>query len=325
VAVLGPFGTRVLVGRPIAREIAALDRLRWHLGLTGLAVLAVGLAGGWLLSARAVRPIRAMSATAAAISVCNLSRRIDLAGVDSELGELAEILNAMFTRLEAAFDRQARFTADASHELRTPLAVIHSHAELALARPRPAEDYREALETCLRASGRMRALVEGLLTLARADAGTLEVRRERVDLGAVAGESAALAAPLARQMQVGLAVEARRVEVTGDPGRLAQVVTNLLANAINYNHPGGEVSVTLQAAGAEAVLAVADTGYGIPEEDRAHIFERFYRVDKARSRALGGSGLGLAICKSIVEAHHGTITFTTELNCGTTFFVRLPL
>jgi heavy metal sensor kinase len=302
-----------------------LTHLAWQLLFTGLGVLAVGLAGGWLLSRRAVRPIEAMTATAADISADNLSRRIDLAEVDSELGRLGQVLNAMFARLEAAFARQVQFTADASHELRTPLAIIHSHAELALARPRCAEEYREALEASLRAARRMKGLVDGLLTLARADAGRLEMTRDRLDLETLVEESAALVAPLADAAGVRVSLDARPAAVTGDAGRLTQVVTNLLTNAIHYNRAGGSVTVTVGVTGREAVLAVADTGCGIPEADREHIFERFYRVDKARSRALGGSGLGLAICKSIVEAHGGEISFSTEVDRGTTFTVRLPL
>jgi two-component system OmpR family sensor kinase len=325
VVLRGPHGTRVLVGRSIGPELADLTRLAWQLLSTGLGVLAVGLAGGWLLSRRAVRPIEAMSATAAAISADNLSRRIDLTGVDSELGRLGQILNAMFGRLEAAFERQVRFTADASHELRTPLAVIHSHAELALARPRSAEDYRAALEASLRAAKRMKGLVDGLLTLARADAGRLEMTRDQLDLGELVEESAALLAPLAAAAGVRVSLAAKPVAVTGDAGRLAQVVTNLLTNAIHYNRAGGSVMVKVDGTAREAVLTVGDTGCGIPQGDRQHIFERFYRVDKARSRELGGSGLGLAICKSIVEAHGGAITFTSEVDRGTTFEVRLPL
>jgi heavy metal sensor kinase len=325
VVVPGRDGTRVLVGRPIAREVAELERLRWRLMWAGLGMLSVGLAGGWLLSLRAVRPIAAMSATAAAISADNLSRRIDLAGVDSELGGLAGTLNAMFARLEAAFERQARFTADASHELRTPLAVVLSQAELALARPRAADEYREALEASLRAAQRMRGLVEGLLTLARADAGRLELCRQPVDLGRLVEDGAALVGPLAEKADVEVHVTTEGAEVVGDPGRLTQVVTNLLTNAINYNRPGGVVAVHVEEGEGEAVLTVADSGCGIPEEDRGHVFERFYRADRARGRGLGGTGLGLAICKSIVDAHGGTITFTSEAGRGTTFVVRLPL
>jgi signal transduction histidine kinase len=171
----------------------------------------------------------------------------------------------------------------------------------------------------------MKGLVEGLLTLARADAGRLEMTRARLDLGELGTESAALLEPLAAAAGVRLSLACGAVAVTGDAGRLTQVVTNLLTNAIHYNHAGGAVTVKVEQTAGEAVLTVADTGCGIPAADREHIFERFYRVDKARSRELGGSGLGLAICKSIVEAHGGAIRFTSEVDRGTTFELRLPL
>jgi heavy metal sensor kinase len=321
---LGPGRTRIVVWAPIGAELAELDRFAWQLIAAGTAVLAVGLAGGWLVSARILRPVAAIAATASAISATNLSKRIDAGGVDRELADLARVLNDTFDRLEAAFERQARFTADASHELRTPLAILRTHAELALARPRTAEEYRETIESCHRAAVRMSALVEGLLTLARADAGKLELLRQPVDLRQLVEESVALFQPLAEERDVRLAAALKPAGVIGDGIRLAQVVTNLLSNALQYNRAGGEVHVALAAEAGEAVLTVTDTGCGIPEEDRPHLFERFYRVDKARSRASGGNGLGLAICKSIVEAHGGAIEFTTETGQGSTFTVRLP-
>jgi heavy metal sensor kinase len=322
--VLGPRATRILVGASVRRELADLGTFAWQLAAAGAVVLAVGLAGGWLISNRILRPVAAISATASAISATNLSERIDPAAVDRELADLAGVLNDTFDRLEAAFERQARFTADASHELRTPLAILRTHAELALARPRAAEDYREALETCQRAAVRMSTLVEGLLTLARADAGKLELLRQPVDLRQVVQESADLLRPMAEGRDVTVTLNLEPVEVVGDAVRLAQVVTNLLSNALQYDRPAGEVRVRLGAEAGEAVLSVADTGCGIPEEDWPHIFERFYRVDKARSRASGGNGLGLAICKSVIEAHGGTISFTSKADLGSTFQVRLP-
>jgi two-component system OmpR family sensor kinase len=323
--VVGPRRTQVLVGRSIRREEHELNWLAWQLVLTGLGVLAVGLAGGFFFYSRAVRPIVAMSNTAASISANNLNRRIDLKHVDSELGDLGLVLNEMFARLEAAFERQARFTADASHELRTPLAVVHSHAELALSKPRSEAEYQETLETCVRASRRMKSIVEGLLVLARADAGKLDLKRQSLDLGDLVTDTVGLLEPLAAHKGVTVSVKAPPLKMAGDMTRLAQVVTNLVSNAINYNRTGGRVSITLATEDGQAILSVADTGCGIPEEDRSQIFERFYRVDKARSRELGGSGLGLAICKSIVDGLGGSIAFTTDLNKGTTFVVRLPL
>jgi heavy metal sensor kinase len=324
VVMLGPRTTRILVGRPARKELAELRAFAWQLAGIGLLVLGIGLLGGWVISSRVVRPIAAISATASTISAANLSERIDSTRVASELADLARVLNEMFDRLEAAFERQARFTADASHELRTPLAIIRTHSELALTRSRSAEEYREVIETCLRASGRMTGLVEGLLTLARADAGKLDLQEQALALDQVVVESAALVRPLAQGKNLSLSTNVMPVEVTGDAGRLGQIVTNLLSNAIQYNRPGGAIRVQLSTTDGEAVLEVSDTGCGIPAEDQPHLFERFYRVDKARSRASGGNGLGLAICKSIVEAHGGAIGFESELEKGTTFWVRLP-
>jgi heavy metal sensor kinase len=305
-------------------EQEQLRAFAWQLAGAGALVLAVGLAGGWVVSGRILRPVAAISGAASAISATNLSRRIDTAAVDHELAGLAAVLNATFDRLEAAFERQSRFTADASHELRTPLAVLRSQAELALSRPRSEPEYREALETCLRAAGRMAGLVDGLLTLARADAGKLDLRRQPVDLARVVEEGVSLVGPLAAAKSVSVSTRLAPAEVTGDPERLGQVVTNLLGNAVQYNRSGGQVLVGLRVGSGRAVLSVCDTGVGIPEADRPHVFERFYRADRARSRASGGSGLGLAICKSIVEAHGGVIDFETEPGRGSTFFVRLP-
>jgi heavy metal sensor kinase len=320
----GPHRTHILVGRSLQAEEEDLLAFAWQLAGAGAVVLAVGLLGGWVISARILRPVAAIAATAAQISETNLSRRIDPKAVDRELAELAQILNATFDRLQAAFERQARFTADASHELRTPLAIVRTQAEVALSRPRSAEEYRDTVAACLRAASRMSALVEGLLLLARADAGRLDLQRTAVDLGQVVEETVAMFRPLAEERGVTFTACLARGEVNGDAVRLAQVITNLLSNAVQHNRDGGEVRVTLQVSAGEVVLTVADDGCGIPEEDRAHIFERFYRVDKARARSSGGNGLGLAICRSIVDAHGGRIGFETEVGRGSTFWVRLP-
>jgi heavy metal sensor kinase len=290
--------------------------------------MAIGLCGGWLLSLRATRPIRAISQTARAISASDLSRRITVDQTDSELGSLALTLNDTFDRLQVAFDRQIRFTADASHELRTPLSVIHSQAELSLSRERTAPEYKQSLETCLRAAKRMKSLVESLLVLARADAGKLVLNVEHFDLVAAAEECAAMVAQRAGERHVSVELHTSPVEINADRTKIMQLITNLLANAIQYNQEGGKVTLTIAPGvecAEEVVISVADTGVGISPEDQAQVFERFFRADKARSRDLGGSGLGLAICRSITEAHHGTITFTSQLGQGTTFTVRLPV
>lgn len=324
---LGPRGTLILVGKPAGRELAELRMLAWQIVGSGLVVLAAGLAGAWLISRSITRPIAAIAGTASEISATNLARRIETSHIDRELFELATVLNGAFARLEAAFERQSQFTSDASHELRTPLAVIRAHAELALSKPRSAEEYRDTLSACLKATSRMATLVDGLLVLARSDAGRLDMPLGKVDWTRVVEEVLEQYRPQAEAAGIALSAALERsATVTGDPTLLARISSNLLSNALRYTPPGGRVHVTLAREGsAVAVLAVEDTGCGIPLEDQGRVFERFFRADKARSRALGGYGLGLAICKSLVEAHRGTIGFTSAPKRGTRFEVRLPL
>jgi heavy metal sensor kinase len=325
VIVPGPFESKVLVGRSVARERQEVRKLAWLFVFVGAGVMAVGLAGGWLLSTRAIGPIHMITQTARAISASDLSQRIDLKETQSELGTLAQTLNETFERLDTAFGRQVQFTADASHELRTPLTVIHSHAELALSKERSADEYRKTIEACLRASKRMKSLVESLLVLARADARRLELKPTTFDLKTVADESIKMVEPLAQENAIQVDCELTPVEISADRTRVSQLVTNLLSNSIRYNRTGGKVKLSVGQENGHAVLTVADTGVGIAEDDQRHVFERFFRADKARSREAGGSGLGLAICQSIVEAHGGTIVFVSKLNEGTTFVVKLPL
>jgi heavy metal sensor kinase len=320
----GPAGSRVLVGKSIGPLRAELHRMALLLAAAGAGVLIISLGGGWLLSQRAVRPIHAITAAAQEISASNLSRRIDLAGTQSELGTLALVLNDTFARLETAFQQQVRFTADASHELRTPLAVMHTNVQLALSRERTVAEYQKMFQTCLRASERMKNLVDSLLLLARADAGRLTLNCCEFDLRDIVKDSLDMVAPLAAAKNVTVQSDIPSTGLTADPSRLAQVVTNLLTNAIRYNREGGRVEITLAARGDEIALVIADTGVGIDAAQQKCLFERFYRVDMARSREDGGSGLGLSICKTIVESHGGSISFTSEIDKGSTFFVRLP-
>ena len=324
----GPADTLIIVGRDIHHHV---DRLRsWlvQLIVTGLGVLGLGLVGGWWLSGKTIRPIKQISDTAAKINAVNLSERIETVGMDDEVRALATILNSMFGRLDNSFKQQSQFTADASHELRTPLAVLMSHCELALNRPRSADDYKQTISTCQKAGERMKTLVEDLLTLARADAGKLEIERTQIDLQSIACEAIALLQPLSQECKVEVTLEGSFTPCQGDPRRLSQVVANLLSNAIHYNKTGGKVliatSFITSPEGKYAELTISDTGCGIPEVALQHLFDRFYRVDEPRSRQTGGSGLGLAICKSITDAHNGSITVESTLAVGSVFKVRLP-
>jgi heavy metal sensor kinase len=320
----GPAQSTVLVTGSVQRVDSELRQLINRLAIAAAGVLAIGLSGGWLISRFAIRPIGVMSATAGAISATKLTSRIDARKVPTELHELAMVLNRMFERLEIAFQQQARFTADASHELRTPLAVVLSHTELALSRDRSPEEYRKTIETCNNAAGRMKSLVESLLLLSHADVGELSLQSVPMDLSDVVRDNVNLLTTLAGARSITLATQLQNATMIGDPSRISQVVANLLSNAIKYNQDGGSIAVTTEILLGDAVLTVADTGTGISPEDQKHVFDRFFRTDKARSRAVGGSGLGLAICKSIVEAHGGSVEVSSELGVGTTFVVRVP-
>jgi heavy metal sensor kinase len=319
-----PPGESIVVGRSITPELANSRQLALVLSGLGGAVLILGLAGGWWLATRAIRPIDDISAAAARIATGDLSHRINSAHTDNELGQLAGVLNSTFDRLEAAFARQQQFTADASHELRTPIAVILSQTQATLARGRNPAEYREALEACQRAAQRMRLLTESLLTLARLDAGRETAKRERVDLGQIARGCVELLEPLARERGITIRCELATTDCPGDSERLAQVITNLLSNAILHNRSDGEVRVTSRREKDSVLLVVADSGPGIPVEDLPRLFERFYRVDKSRTGVTGGTGLGLAICKVIVDAHGGTLEVASAPGQGSTFTLRLP-
>jgi two-component system, OmpR family, sensor kinase len=318
-------GDCLLAGRSLAAFSSAMRRFAGLLLAAGGGVLALGLGGGWWLAGRAIRPIDQISAAASRISAGNLSERIDVAEADSELGRLAGVLNSTFARLEAAFAQQAQFTADASHDLRTPLAVIISEAQTALARERSAADYRETIEGCLGTAQQMRRLTESLLELARFDAGQEAMKREPLDLSRVVRECVELVRPLAEQRKIELDCDLPALQCPGDAERLSQVATNLLTNAIQFNREQGKIRVSVDSTDSSALLQVADTGEGIPTEDLPHIFERFYRADKARSRVEGRNGLGLAICKAIVDAHGGSIEVASRMGVGSTFTVKLPL
>jgi two-component system, OmpR family, sensor kinase len=318
-----PSGEWILVGKNITPELKELHRTSLEFACIGAIVLLFGLAGGKWFVSRALYPIESISAAAVKISAGDLSQRINAAETESELGKLASVLNSTFARLDAAFAQQKQFASDAAHELRTPVSVILTQTQTALNRQREAAEYRETLEACQRAAQRMRKLIGALLELARLDAGQEQMKRSRFDFARTISDGIELTRPLAGERGVNIHSEMPSLEITGDPERLAQVVTNLLSNAIQYNKAGGKVRVKLEPQNGLAVLTVSDTGNGIPKEDLPHIFKRFYRGDKSRTG--GGAGLGLAIARAIVEAHGGVIEVSSEEEVGTAFTVRLPV
>ena len=316
-------GECILVGRSVVLEEAELQRLAWVLTAVGGAILALGLLGGWWLAERAIRPIENIAATASRISAGNLAERIEVTETETELGQLAGVLNSAFERLDAAFAQQRQFTADASHELRTPLTVILTQTQAALSRERSAPEYRESLEACQRAAQRMRRMAESLLELARLDGGQESLERSNIDLSTVARETVEMLAPLGKEKGLELKTSLEPAMVSGDRELLGRVIANLVTNAIHYNREKGEVRIATRKEQGRVVLTVADTGIGMAPDDLEHIFERFYRADRSRSRAGGHCGLGLAICKAIIDSHGGTISATSNPGVGSEFVVRL--
>ncbi len=295
-----------------------------HLASAGGLILFIGLVGGWWFVGRSLKPVSEISATAVKISAGDLSQRINVAEAESELGQLAAVLNSTFARLEMAFAQQKQFAADAAHELRTPVTVMLAQTQTALTRERDAASYKQTVEACQRAAQRMRRLIESLLELTRFDAGQEVLKRLQFDFSRTIADAIELVHPLANERGVKISSELAPLEMTGDSERLAQVVTNLLTNAIQYNRPDGEVRVKLETEAGLAVLTIANTGQGIASQDLPRVFERFYRADQSRTGA-GNVGLGLSICKAIVEAHGGTIEASSEAGIGTIFKVRLPI
>lgn len=318
-----PPGERILVGRSIARQLADLRGTALMLTAVGTGILLLGLVGGWWLASRAIRPIEDISATAVKISGGDLAQRINVEETESELGRLASVLNSTFARLDAAFAQQRQFTSDAAHELRTPVSVMLTQTQTTLNRERSAAEYRETLESCQRAAQRMRRLIESLLELAKLEAGQQPMKQSEFDLAQTARDCVALIEPLAAVRHVKITCHLPPLECRGDSERLAQVITNLLTNAITYNKENGEVRVEGETKNGSVLLRVSDTGIGISPEDLPRVFDRFYRVDS--SRTSGNTGLGLAISKAIVEAHSGRIQVSSNPGKGSAFTVRLPL
>ena len=304
-----------------------------------LALLLAGL-GGFFLARKSLAPVVAMSEQARQIGAENLERRLPVANPRDELGQLASTFNELLARLDASFDLQRQFMADASHELRTPLSVMRTTAQVILERPRRDEgEYRDALAMIDDQTRRLARIVDDMFTLARADAGRRPLAYSAFYLDELITETARAAGVLAARKGVTVeTAQSPEVSYYGDEHLLRQMLLNLLDNAIRHTTTGGGVRVSLNQFEKRCEVVVADTGEGIPAEAQPHIFERFYRVDKARSRsdvnangangtnATGvGAGLGLSIARWVAEAHGGTIRLVRSDPAGTVFAVALPL
>jgi heavy metal sensor kinase len=301
---------------------AALERLLKIMLIGGAVILLMSLLLGDYLTRRALQPIDTIAQTAQQITAADdLSRRIPYNGPPDELGQLTQTFNDTLGRLERLFDAQRRFVADVSHEMRTPLTTIRGNVDLM--RRIGYDD--EAMVAIDGETRRMSRLVEDLLLLAKADAGRLPLEKTPVDLDTLVLGVYHQAQVLSDAVTVHLG-QVEPARVLGDTDRLKQLLLNLVSNGLKYTPPGGSVTLSLTLDHSEWVLVnVVDTGIGIPADDLPHIFDRFYRVDKARSRAKGGTGLGLSIAKWIADAHGGQISVSSEEGKGSTFTVRLPV
>lgn len=293
----------------------------------GPAFLILAALGGYWLSRRALAPVDQITQAARSIGAQDLSRRLAVPHASDELQRLADTLNEMLARLEAAFQRVTQFTADASHELRTPVSVMRTNAEITLRKPRTEAEYREALSRILEETEKVSRLIEQLLTLARADSGSAALQLTRSNLNASLQNACREASVLAeaKRLEFSESIPQTPLWVQGDPVSLERLFMILLDNAVKYTPSGGRVDVQLGSDDGFAVASIRDTGTGIAPEDLAHVFDRFYRADRARSRESGGTGLGLAIGRWIADAHRGEIRVESEPAGGSTFQVRIPL
>ena len=309
----------------VARALEDYDTFNRLLVITiliGLAAVTASMFVVTLISPRLFRPLERIATLAQQFSRADdLSRRLPDTGRDDEIGDLTMALNQTLARLENLFRTQQRFLADVSHELRTPLTTIRGNVDL-MRRMGGAD--QESLDDIQAELDRMTRLVNDLLLLARADAGSLPIEREPVELDTILLDVYRQLSLLKKPVNVVLA-EVDQVLVSGDADRLKQLILNLSDNAVKYTPPGGTVRLSLSKTENEAHIEISDSGIGISEEDLPYIFERFYRVDKARTRAHGGSGLGLSIAKWIVDVHGGRIHVRSQSGKGTTFHVILPL
>ncbi len=315
-----------LVGYPLAELSDLLESLYLVFLILIPIAVAVSIFGGFALATRALRPVDEITRRARRITAENLDQTLPLREVDDEIGRLTSTVNDMIRRLHDSFAQVKQFSADASHELRTPITILRGELELALRSTKTPVEYRGVIESSLEEILRMTSIVDNLLMLAKADQALFQAEFSEVDMQKLVEElyedSEVLAEP--KHIRVNLRTN-EPITLVADRLRLRQLFLNLIDNAIKYTPEGGSVTLAAARENGSALFQVEDTGIGIPESDLGRIFDRFYRVDKARSREMGGTGLGLSIAKWIAEIHRGSITVKSELHRGSTFTVLLPL
>ena len=316
----------VQVGTSLEAVQETLRNLKIFLFTAVPSVLILAALFARFMARRALKPISRIIDTAREIGQGQeLSKRIPVLKIKDELGQLALTFNEMMNRLENSFAQMRQFSSDASHELRTPLTVLKGQNELILSKQRKPEEYQEVISSNLEEINYMSKVLEDLFVLSKSDENQVNLDYKPVDLRALVEEVCKHAEILAEEKNIKIIIAfLEPIEIKGDEVRLRQMVWNVLQNGIKYTQQGGELKISLQNEGDFALLTIQDTGIGIPEEDLPLIFNRFYRVDKARTRDEGGSGLGLSICRQIAEAHKGKIEVESKLGLGTRFKIRLP-
>ncbi|MCX8125864.1 MAG: HAMP domain-containing histidine kinase [Dehalococcoidia bacterium] len=295
-----------------------------YISIAGVGIVTIfGALIAYWFAGRALQPVVRLSRAVQQISPDNLNKRLSFTGPQDELKELADAFDNLMERLEKSFIQQSHFVANAAHELRTPLATLRANLEVIRADPKAGlADYQEMIAVLERNLARLERLVSDLLLLA---AGQKEIRREQIHLGILIHEAISSLTPLASEKQIKLRFSGiQDLACYGDEVLLLRALSNLIENGVRYNHPGGEVSISLNKDEKWVVIIVADTGIGIPREEQDRIFERFYRTDHSRARNTGGTGLGLSIASHIVELHGGRIRVESEPGAGSTFTVCLP-
>jgi heavy metal sensor kinase len=317
----------VVAGTSLEPTDEELESLRGILVyLVPLSLVVAGI-GGWFLAGRSLSPVVAMADRARQIGVENLSERLPVANPRDELGRLAETFNSLLSRLEGSLIQQRQFMADASHELRTPVTTARTASSVALQQPTRAEsDYRETLAIVEQEMARLSRIVDDMFTLARADAGSYPVRRMPMYLDEVLDEVVRALRVLAKTRDISISGDSLRpAPFTGDEDLVRRLLLNLVDNAIRYAPSGTVVRVALDRAGDRYAISVSDDGPGIPAEIQPRIFERFYRVDAARTHASdGGAGLGLALARWIAQVHGGDVALAASSRMGSTFVITLP-
>ena len=316
----------VQVGTSLEAVQETLRNLKIFLFTAVPSVLILAALFARFMARRALKPISRIIDTAREIGQGQeLSKRIPVLKIKDELGQLALTFNEMMNRLENSFAQMRQFSSDASHELRTPLTVLKGQNELILSKQRKPEEYQEVISSNLEEINYMSKVLEDLFVLSKSDENQVNLDYKPVDLRALVEEVCKHAEILAEEKNIKIIIAfLELIEIQGDEVRLRQMVWNVLQNGIKYTQQGGELKISLQNEGDFALLTIQDTGIGIPEEDLPLIFNRFYRVDKARTRDEGGSGLGLSICRQIAEAHKGKIEVESKLGVGTRFKICLP-